>query len=73
MFKKYYNIDWNKVMNETIIVYDKVYLESYVTPALLEQMDELENEVLKNDLTDAKDLLKRIKKWSIINSMKVDT
>ena len=62
MFKKYYNIDWNKVMNETIIVYDKVYLKSYVTPALLEQMDELENEVLKNDLTDAKDLLKRIKK-----------
>ena len=62
MFKKYYNIDWNKVMNETIIVYDKVYLESYVTPALLEQMDELENEVLKNDLTDAKNLLERIAK-----------
>jgi hypothetical protein len=62
MFNRYYNIDWNKVMNETIIVYDKVYLKSYVTPALLEQMDELENEVLKNDLTDAKDLLKRIKK-----------
>ena len=49
-------------MNETIVMYDKVYLESYVTPALLEQMDELENEVLKNDLTDVKDLLKRIKK-----------
>ena len=49
-------------MNETIIVHDKVYLESYVTPALLEQMDELENEVLKNDLTDAKNLLERIAK-----------
>jgi len=62
MFNRYYNIDWNKVMKEPIIVYDKVYLQSYVTPALIEQMEFLEKEVSKSDLSEAKDLLKRIKK-----------
>jgi len=62
MFKRYYDIDWNKVMNETIVVYDKVYLQSYVTPALIEQMEYLEKEVSQSDLSEAKDVLKRIKK-----------
>lgn len=49
-------------MKEPIIVYDKVYLQSYVTPSLIEQMEYLEKEVSKSDLSEAKDLLKRIKK-----------
>lgn len=62
MFKRYYDIDWNKVMTDTIVVYDRVYLESYVTPALVEQLEQIDVEVAQSDLTDAKKLLERIAK-----------
>lgn len=62
MFKRYYDIDWNKVMTDTIVVYDRVYLESYVTPALVEQLEQIDVEVAQSDLADAKKLLERIAK-----------
>lgn len=62
MFKRYYDIDWNKVMTDTIVVYDRVYLESYVTPALVEQLEQIDVEVAQSDLADAKKLLERIVK-----------